>query len=132
MEVERFDALSRFIGSRTSRRMAAGLVAAGLLGMTVPEAAATKCSKLQHCPECKRCRRHRCKPDTLATSCTGGTCQSGTCVPSCGDLFSPCGRASDCCSGSCNCTDINGDGVCDDCVDNNGDGNCDVRSGSCG
>jgi hypothetical protein len=44
MQAERFDTLLRLIGSRTSRRMAVGLAATGLLSLTVPEAAARRCS----------------------------------------------------------------------------------------
>jgi hypothetical protein len=55
MDDARFDALARFIGSRTTRRLAVGLVAAGLLGMAVPGVEAARCSKTKPCRECQQC-----------------------------------------------------------------------------
>jgi hypothetical protein len=84
MDADRFDTLTRLIGSRTSRRMAVGLITTGLLSVAVPEAAAARCSARHLCPECKRCKQHRCRPDASKnnTPCTGGTCQSGVCQTS--------------------------------------------------
>ena len=106
MDTDRFDAIARFIGSRTTRRMAVGLAAMGLLSSAVPDATAARCSATRPCPACKRCKRHRCRPDAMqdGAPCTGGTCQDGTCV----------------------CTDPNthrcpGTGVCGECC---GAGEC--------
>jgi hypothetical protein len=81
MNDDRFDAITRFIGSRASRRLVAGLAATGLLSVAVPEAAARGCSAARPCPACKRCKRHRCKPDRSknGTACLGGICHDGKC-----------------------------------------------------
>jgi hypothetical protein len=86
MDADRFDALSRRIGTRTSRRVTLGLAAMGLLTIAVPEAAAARCSNRKPCPTCKRCKRHRCKPDAMknGTPCSTGTCQQGVCTSSSG------------------------------------------------
>jgi hypothetical protein len=99
MQAERFDTLSRLIGARTSRRMAVVLAATGLLSIAMPEVAAARCSSSKPCPECKTCRKHRCKPDAAengntCTGVSGGTCESGTC---CGGLQANCTDAKQCC-----------------------------------
>ena len=106
MDADRFDAVTRFIGSRRSRRVALGLVMTGLLTVAVPDAEA-RCSARKPCPTCKRCRRHRCRRDTSqdGTVCDGdgGTCQNGTCVSFCAgkvDRF-PCGTEKHCVGGAC-------------------------------
>ena len=70
MQAERFDTLSRLIGARTSRRMAVGLAATGLLSLAIPEAAAARCSTRKPCPDCRKCRKHRCKPDATQNGAT--------------------------------------------------------------
>ena len=40
MDADRFDTIARVIGFRTSRRLAVGLVATGLLSLTVPDTVA--------------------------------------------------------------------------------------------
>lgn len=107
MDAERFDALTRLIGSRTSRRMAVGLAATGLLTIVVPGTEAVGCSKTTPCPECQRCKKHKCKPKKALSQCTeGGTC----CSP---DLCCPqgqtCSDASPSCE-ACPVTDICTDG----------------------
>src|SRR5215212_2482579 len=96
MDAERFDALARRIGTRTSRRVAVGLAVAGLLGVAVPEAAALRCSAKNPCPECYRCRQRRCRKRADEDLCTDGTCQNGSCVPRCDP---PC-QPTECCAGS--------------------------------
>jgi hypothetical protein len=84
MDAHRFDALTRLIGSRTSRRVAVGVAATGLLSLAVPDAEAARCSKSKPCPECKKCKKHKCKPDATqnraACSASTGTCVNGTCT----------------------------------------------------
>jgi hypothetical protein len=99
VEAERFDTLSRLIGSRTSRRKAVALAATGLLGIAAPEAAAGRCSRRKSCPECKRCKKQRCKPDATqngaaCTGVSGGTCEGGAC---CLGLLANCSYAKQCC-----------------------------------
>jgi hypothetical protein len=80
MDTARFDTLTRFVGSRTSRRAAVGLTVAGLLASATPDADAARCSKAKPCPECKRCRQRRCKPKGNGTACSAGACQNGVCT----------------------------------------------------
>src|SRR5215213_7160675 len=99
MEAERFDALSRLVGSRTSRRMAVALAATGLLGLAMPDVAEARCSTRNPCPDCKKCRKRRCKPDAEQDDqgCTDdGICKSGTC---CLALQANCTDAEQCCQG---------------------------------
>ena len=72
MDAHRFDALTHFIGSRTSRRGAVGLAATGLLSFAVPDAAAARCSKQKPGPVGKKCKRHRCKPDVTQNGASCG------------------------------------------------------------
>jgi len=126
MDADGFDTLARLVGSRTSRRLAIGLATTGLWSLSVPEAEAARCSKQNPCPECKRCKRHRCKPAATQTACSGGAgacvkgtccpvqracgstccalgkqCSGGVCVPACAGFFAPCDGDGDCCSVSC-------------------------------
>ena len=71
MDAERFDALTRLIGSRISRRVAVGLTVTGLLSVTVPDAEALKCSKQKPCPACKWCTHKKCKPDPTQDRLSG-------------------------------------------------------------
>lgn len=81
MDADRFDALTRLLGSRTSRRVALGLVATGMLTIAVPEADAARCSRKRPCRECKRCnRRGRCRRKKNGTICSTGICQRGSCI----------------------------------------------------
>jgi hypothetical protein len=108
--------LTRFIGSRTSRRVAVGLTVSGLLSIKVPEAAAAKCSKQKPCPKCKRCHKHKCKPDAnqnndscdTGKTCLNGACVAGTCsthadCPGAGCVGRTCGLCtqSEHCAGAC-------------------------------
>jgi hypothetical protein len=83
LDAERFETLTRLIGSRTSRRMAVGLAATGLLSIAVPDAEAVRCNQQTLCPVCRRCRRHRCRPDrTQDGDICGGfgyVCDNGVC-----------------------------------------------------
>jgi hypothetical protein len=126
MDADRFDTIARVFGSRTSRRLAIGLAITGLLSLTVPDAAAARCSAAHPCAECKKCKHHRCRPDATQTSCNGGAgacvkgtccsvqqacgstccpigkkCSGGTCVPACAGFLAPCNGDGDCCSVSC-------------------------------
>jgi hypothetical protein len=97
MDADRFDTLTRRIGSRTSRRVAVGLAAAGLLGIAVPEPVAARCRRATSCdprrfPTCHNsidCRRVKnvdsgrcaCIHDSCGPQCrTGSECPSKLCV----------------------------------------------------
>jgi len=82
MNADRFNALTRLIGSRASRRSAVALAATGLLAVAAPDAAAARCSRQADCAICYRCtRRGRCRKKRDAASCaTTGTCLNGLCV----------------------------------------------------
>ena len=99
MQPERFDALSRLIGARTSLRTAVALAATGLLSLSVPDVEAARCSKKKRCPKCKRCKKEPCKPDArqngeACEGVSGGTCHGGTC---CLGLGVDCTDAKQCC-----------------------------------
>ena len=64
MDAGRFDALTRRIGSRTTRRIAIGLGVTGLLAITTSGADALQCSRQKPCPDCKKCKKRRCRRDT--------------------------------------------------------------------
>ena len=83
MDINRFDALTRRIGSRTSRRVAVGLAATGFLAVAAPEAEAARCSRQADCPICYRCtRRGRCRKKRDGATCLQvGTCENGVCEP---------------------------------------------------
>jgi hypothetical protein len=88
-----FDTLTRTLTVAASRRQTLGSLlggALGLLGSRAEEAAAKK-----KCPPCKKRKQGKCKgkkPD--GTACSGGSCQSGRCVPtlSCSSGYTPCGQ----------------------------------------
>jgi hypothetical protein len=80
IDAERFDAITRIVGSRASRRLAVGLVVAGLLGITGPPAEAARCTKQSPCPECQKCKKHKCKPVNGILCTGGGTCTNGVCT----------------------------------------------------
>ena len=126
MDAARVDTLARFIGSRKSRRVAVGFAVTGLLSIAVPEAEARRCSTQKPCPECRKCKRHRCRPAASQASCGGGTgvcvkgtccplqlacgntccasgkkCSGGICVPACAGFGESCNGDGDCCSASC-------------------------------
>jgi hypothetical protein len=95
MDASRFDALARLIGSRVSRRVAVGLAVTGLVARTETDVEAVRCSKQNPCPECQRCRKHKCKPKRVLSQCTeGGTCCSPElCCPqeqTCSDTGTSC------------------------------------------
>jgi hypothetical protein len=95
MEAGRFDTLTRFIGSRTSRRVAVGLAATGLVARPGPDVDAAQCSKKKPCPECRRCKKHKCKPDDGVACSGGGTCLGGVC--GCGSGKFTCPEVALCC-----------------------------------
>jgi hypothetical protein len=113
MDSERFDCLVQSFGQTRSRRQTlrgmAGVLATGAFVRSVPEAAAARCSNRKPCPECKKCRKHRCKPDATqdGNTCTGvsGTCERGTC---CVELQADCTDAKQCCQdgGATSCAPI--------------------------
>jgi hypothetical protein len=81
MDADRFDGLTRRIGSLTTRRRAVGLVAASLLAIPVPAAEAARCSKRKPCRDCYRCtKRGRCKKKIDGAACPDGTCANGVCA----------------------------------------------------
>ena len=105
MDSERFDGLVRSFGQTRSRRQTlrglAGVLATGVFALSVPEVNAARCSASSPCPECSRCRRHRCRKRADDYPCTGGTCQGGTCAL-CNPHATPCGLDGvPCCSGTC-------------------------------
>jgi len=79
MDASRFDALARLVGSRTSRRVAVGLAATSLVVRTSLNVEAAKCSKKKPCPECRRCKKHKCKLDDGAACSGEGICLGGVC-----------------------------------------------------
>jgi hypothetical protein len=80
MDEDRFDALSRIIGTPGSRRRAVATALGGvliLLGLADPDDAPAR----KKCPSCKRRKHGRCKkkkPDGAV--CPGGKCEGGRCV----------------------------------------------------
>lgn len=143
MHAARFDTLARLVGTRTSRRVAVGLAASGLLSIAVPEAAAARCSATRPCPACKKCKQHRCKPDVAQNGdpCASGTCQSGVCSPTTDCSATPCSGGRECQEdGSCQCPpskphtapDQNCDFMCHECcIDSHctGGRHCDIDQG---
>jgi hypothetical protein len=98
MDADRFDALSRSLAARGSRRRALASVLSGALGVLglaeADEATAANSGKCRRKPgECERCDRGKCtrkngeksckrgkiKPKAAGTPCSLGTCQSGAC-----------------------------------------------------
>jgi hypothetical protein len=82
MDPTRFDRLAVVVGRQTSRRAALGFLAAtGLLTIGVPDAEAARCSKQKPCLECKRCRRHKCRPTQSGLACSddGNECTRNEC-----------------------------------------------------
>jgi hypothetical protein len=117
MNALQFDALLRSLASVTSRRglvttLSRGLLAALSLHVRGEEAAA---GRRDGCPECKRCKRRRCRPEKDRTPC-GSTgerqCCDGRCCAS-GDI---------CVRGKC----VTGQGTCADGADT-----CSVAISSC-
>jgi hypothetical protein len=81
MDGSRFDRLTIRLMAPGSRRRALGGLLTGALGLlsTQTEHAA---AKKKPCPPCKKRKAGKCKkkkPD--GTVCSGGTCQSGRCIP---------------------------------------------------
>jgi hypothetical protein len=81
VDANRFDTLARFVGSRTSRRLAIGLAAMGLLSIAVPEAEAVRCSQRHPCPACYQCKHHRCRKQAPGAICPndGNPCTDDVC-----------------------------------------------------
>jgi len=136
MDAARFDTLTRSIGSRTSRRVALGFVATGLLSIAAPDVEAARCSKQKLCPECKQCKRRRCKPDDTL-SCSGGTCQGGNCIPTSGCTThadcpgSLCSAPGGTCGGQCTTHDNCGGAACGVDSSNGGNNVCSCLNGAC-
>jgi hypothetical protein len=96
MEVTQFDDMAKMLGSRKTRRLTLGALLGGALSaLGLAEAEAAKSGKCKRQPgECESCKKGRCKkqngkkkcragkilPKANGTSCSVGTCQSGTCV----------------------------------------------------
>ena len=114
MDHHRFDTLTRSLTTTGSRRRALIMALSGALGVLglvhADDAAAAK-----KCPPCKKRKQGKCKkklPD--GTACSGGMCQSGSCVRT----PSPPPPPSDCtpeCSGK-DCGDDGCAGVCGSCT----------------
>jgi hypothetical protein len=83
MNAPRFDALARLVGARISRRVAVGLAATGLVTTAGADAQAVRCTKQNPCPECQRCKKHKCKPKKVLSQCTEGgfCCTADLCCP---------------------------------------------------
>jgi hypothetical protein len=101
VDVERFDTLARIVGSRVSRRVAVGVVATGLLGVTGPDEVEARCSRRKPCGPCKRCRKGRCKQ----VRCGGQICRCPN--------GNPCADRNDC--QSAYCADLGGAFACSAC-----------------
>jgi hypothetical protein len=108
-----FDALTRAVTTAHSRRSALGTLLAGTLGLLDLAETSAKTA----CPTCKKRKHGKCKPnkqlnDKPCPDGSGGTCQSGVCVPP-EKQQSPtcpagaCSRNSPCGAG-CVCLDIGG------------------------
>src|SRR5215211_242706 len=107
MDSLRFDRLVRVLASRHPRRAALPLLALLGLGLIDPdEAGAAKSGKCKQKPGvCERCDRGKCerkhgektckagkiKPKANGTACSGGTCQSGSCIGPTGLVVGPTG-----------------------------------------
>jgi hypothetical protein len=100
VESDRFDGLVRAFGQARSRRQTlrglAGVLATAVFAVAVPEAEARQCSKQKPCPECYRCRRHRCRKRADDYPCSGGICQGGACE-TCLARKADCTDAEECC-----------------------------------
>src|SRR5215217_5048694 len=102
MDADRFDALTKSLRVRLSRRAAIGPIAgmAALLGLTHPEAALARCGTKNPCPVCKTCKNGECKPQKNGKLCAN----SNECRGCCGDKECP--ACAECTSGF----DSNGSG----------------------
>jgi hypothetical protein len=101
MDPRRFDALTRTIGLRRSRRAALAMLPA-LLGLGIAtDATAAKCSKRKPCGPCRRCKKGRCRKARDGAACPGGTCQTGRCVGGCTPSCDRRVCGDDGCGGSC-------------------------------
>jgi hypothetical protein len=84
MDAARFDAMTRALHTRASRRGLARILGGSALGVSVgllgeTDVAARKCRK--KCGPCERCRRRKCVPKEEMSSCgTGQVCRGGACV----------------------------------------------------
>jgi hypothetical protein len=101
MDGSRFDALTRSLSVRLSRRVGMGLLAAVGLRQVVPLAEVQ--AKNKHCPPCRKKKHGRCKkrlPD--GTPCGGECreCRNGACAPKANRT--PCGgECTECQDGVC-------------------------------
>lgn len=81
MDGSAFDRFTRTLTTAGSRRRALGGMLAGTLGLLGAGAENAAAKKKKPCPPCKKRKKGKCKgtvPD--GTACSGGVCQSGTCV----------------------------------------------------
>ena len=114
MDADRFDTLTRAVTATGSRRTLtqalAALTLGGALGSVGTADVAAKTKKKKACPPCKKRKQGKCKgtkPDE--TACTGGTCQSGSCLaapsaqpaPTCSDGIKNGAETGVDCGGSC-------------------------------
>jgi hypothetical protein len=77
-DATRFDALTRSLHSRRGALAALSTVLGLAQRSSWNEDAAAK--KKKPCPPCKKRKQGKCKPQPNGTTCTGGNCQSGSCV----------------------------------------------------
>ena len=108
MDADRFDTLTRSLGSAGSRRRALGAALSGALvalGVTDPdEASAARSARCRRRPgECERCDRGKCekkdgkkrckagkiKAKAFGTPCSLGTCQNGACIAAATTTMAP-------------------------------------------
>jgi hypothetical protein len=108
-----FDALTRWLSDRSSRRTALGLTLGGLAGgLAAGDVGAKKHQKKckKKCGPCRKCKRGKCKPKANGTPCGtsthGGTtlrCCNGACPdPDC----QPSGSTGEVCFGDADCAGI--------------------------
>jgi hypothetical protein len=76
---DRFDTLTRTVGTTRSRRAALGTLLAGTLDLLD----LVETSAKQACPPCMKRKHGKCKATKHLndTACSGGTCRDGRCLP---------------------------------------------------
>jgi hypothetical protein len=111
VEDTRFDHLAKVFGAQKTRRLTLGALLGGALsalGLAEVEAARSgKCRrKPGACETCKKgkcekkngekhCKRGKIKPKANGTACSGGTCESGSCISPTGLVLDPVGGGGD-------------------------------------
>jgi hypothetical protein len=141
----RFDALTRLIGTGSTRRTVLGLATALGLSSLLAEAKKRrkKKKKCKSCAICQQCKQGKCKGKADGSDCGGGaTCQGGACTCPAGQKFcaGSCIPDSQCCPSDCDDGNTCTTGICDQgtCIymplaDNSacGDGTGRCRDGTC-